>query len=59
MHNTHDIGWYVILSLPYACLGESDPLSFTALNAELTKFINEHGRQLDKEQFDAEYPFTI
>ena len=30
-----------------------------ALNAELTKFINEHGRQLDKEKFDEEYPFEI
>lgn len=29
------------------------------LNAECTKFVNEHGRTLDKEQFDAEYPFEI
>ncbi|KAI0709003.1 hypothetical protein C8Q76DRAFT_741854 [Earliella scabrosa] len=35
------------------------PMTLDALNAELTKFINQHGRQLDKEQFDAEYPFTI
>ncbi|KAI0747942.1 hypothetical protein C8Q80DRAFT_1102514 [Daedaleopsis nitida] len=35
------------------------PMTLDALNVELTKFINEHGRQLDKEKFDEEYPFTI
>ncbi|CDO74786.1 hypothetical protein BN946_scf185001.g34 [Trametes cinnabarina] len=30
-----------------------------ALNSELTEFINKYGRQLDKEQFDQEYLFTI
>ncbi|KAI0323967.1 hypothetical protein GY45DRAFT_487068 [Cubamyces sp. BRFM 1775] len=35
------------------------PMTLDELNAECTKFINEHGRTLDKEQFDAEYPFTI
>ncbi|KAH9931962.1 uncharacterized protein B0H18DRAFT_988909 [Fomitopsis serialis] len=35
------------------------PMPLNELNAELTKFINQHGRTLDKEQFDAEYPFTI
>ncbi|OJT11714.1 hypothetical protein TRAPUB_11776 [Trametes pubescens] len=35
------------------------PMTLDELNAECTKFINEHGRTLDKEQFDAEYPFEI
>ncbi|KAH9840293.1 uncharacterized protein C8Q71DRAFT_746822 [Rhodofomes roseus] len=36
-----------------------EPMALGDLNAELTKFINEHGRMLNKEQFDAEFPFTI
>ncbi|KAJ4481271.1 hypothetical protein J3R30DRAFT_3656858 [Lentinula aciculospora] len=35
------------------------PMTLNALNQELTKFINEHGRVLDKEEFDEEYPFEI
>ena len=29
------------------------------MNSELTTFINKHGRTLNKEQFDEEYPFEI
>lgn len=35
------------------------PMTLDGLNAELTQFINEHGRVLNKEQFDEEYPFSI
>ncbi|KAE9389023.1 hypothetical protein BT96DRAFT_926766 [Gymnopus androsaceus JB14] len=35
------------------------PMSLDALNHELTEFINEHGRVLNKEEFDEEYPFEI
>jgi hypothetical protein len=33
--------------------------SSSEIDQELTKFINEHGRTLDKFQFDEEYPFEI
>jgi hypothetical protein len=33
--------------------------SHVELDAEITKFINEHGRTMDKLQFDDEYPFEI
>jgi hypothetical protein len=33
--------------------------SHVELDAEITKFINEHGRMMDKLQFDDEYPFEI
>ncbi|KAF9074566.1 hypothetical protein BDP27DRAFT_1316456 [Rhodocollybia butyracea] len=35
------------------------PMTLDALNQELTEFINDHGRVLDKEGFDEEFPFEI
>ncbi|KZT72027.1 hypothetical protein DAEQUDRAFT_723681 [Daedalea quercina L-15889] len=35
------------------------PMKLDDLNNELTEFINAHGRTLDKEQFDEEYPFSL
>ncbi|KAH8829543.1 hypothetical protein DL96DRAFT_1668929 [Flagelloscypha sp. PMI_526] len=37
----------------------TQPMTLDDLNAELTGFITENARTLDKEQFDEEYPFSI
>ncbi|KAJ7054406.1 hypothetical protein C8F01DRAFT_995402 [Mycena amicta] len=37
----------------------TERMTLDDLNAELTAFISKHGRVLDKEQFDEEYPFSL
>jgi len=37
----------------------TSPMTLEDLNYELTEFITEHGRAMDKAQFDEEYPFSI
>lgn len=59
MHEAYDTGWCVHTLHRLATKCVLTGFGRAELNAECTKFVNEHGRTLDKEQFDAEYPFEI